>query len=153
MRHYTRSFSLLRLPGRSSPTLSTSVRTYSPRWLLYKSKTEGEKSTNGERSQESGVERVGWRSLSGWVADARQGRGERKGGCTLKEAVVVGRQWERTETRIEKGRRYRRRRVLREEDRGAEEGEEGQGRVRESRTLQGIKSLFVTGTVMKILCF
>lgn len=69
--HTTRSFPLLQLSVRSSPTLGTSVRAYSPRWLLYKSKTEGEKSTRSERSQESGVERVGWRSLSGWVADAQ----------------------------------------------------------------------------------
>lgn len=98
---------MLRLFVRSSPTLGTSVRAYSPRWLLYKSKTEGEKSTRSERSQESGVERVGWWSLSGWVADARgEVEGEREGGCTLEEAVVVRRQWERIEnSRIEKGRR------------------------------------------------
>jgi len=61
-------FSLLWLSVYSNPTLDTSVRAYSPRRLLYKSKT-GEKSTRSERAQESGVERVGWRSLSGWVAD------------------------------------------------------------------------------------
>lgn len=73
----------------------------------------------------------------------------------MEEAVVVGRQWERTETvGLRKG-----------EGTGEEESCEGRverGRQRaeserrqkwESRTLQGIKSLFVTGTVMKILYF
>lgn len=77
---------------------------------------------------------------------------EEEGGCTLEEAVGVGRQWERTETLgLRKG-----------EGTGEEESREGRpggsGQSQrwqkwESRTLQGIKSLFVTGTVMKILCF
>lgn len=139
-------FSLLRLSVHSSPTLDTSVRAYSPRRLLYKSKT-GEKSTRSERTQESGVERVGWRSLSGWVADTGRdaccrevGRG--KGGCTLEEAVGVG-EWavgENRDSRIEKGRRYRRGRVLWwQRERGGRAGGGGQDRVRETAEV-GVKN-------------
>lgn len=73
-----------------------------------RAKQKERRSTRSERSQESGVERVGWRSLSGWVADARRGRGV-KG-----RRVYIGRSssgWtavgENRDSRIEKGRRYR----------------------------------------------
>jgi len=79
----------------------------------------------------------------------------------LEEAVGIGRQWERSRESLE---------LRKREDAGEEEESHGMakrtrtggGRGRagterrqkwESRTLQGIKSLFVTGTVMKILCF
>jgi len=48
---------------------------------------------------------VGWRSLSGWVADAGRGAPSRGGGgrgkCTLEEAVGIGRQWERSRESLE----------------------------------------------------
>lgn len=65
---------------------------------------------------------------------------------------------EKRDSWIEKGRRYRERKTpVRERPRRRPRGG---GRIElerrqkwESRTLQGIKSLFVTSTVMKILCF
>lgn len=58
----------------------------------------------------------------------------------MEEAVVVRRQWERTETsRIEKGRRYRRRRVLREENRRGEEVGRGGERETESRVRETVE--------------
>lgn len=105
--------------------------------------------------------------MSGWVADAGrgarclegggmgEGAGRRGEGCTLEEAVGVGRRWERNRETLgsRKGEGTRRGRVSRGEGRGTESGVRESRQKWESRTLQGIKSLFVTGTVMKILCF
>jgi len=152
-------FPLLRLYVRSNPALGTSVRAYSPRRLLYKSKTGG-KSTRSERSQESSAGWVGWRSLSGWVADA--GRGARsargRGGSAVEgegEVYIGGSGRNRTavgenarESRIEKGRRHRRGRRVpwqrgqgagRHEGRGARMRGEGRGRDRETAEV-GVKN-------------
>lgn len=113
--------------------------------FVQKQNGRGRRPSN-ERSQESGGRKVGGWGSVGWVGESRGVRrrswvddgSPASGG---REEESVGENWESDWEKKRRGKGRARKR-----------GRKSQRRQKwESRTLQGIKSLFVTGTVMKIL--